>query len=394
MECRIVHRAAAAALVATLGLLTLPSTGRGQAKPVPLAVGNHVVIKNDAAVKVGNQIVDLGKAHHIYTIGDVNGDWYWLVAGGIKGWVQKADIVTLEQAIAHCNSEIQRNPNAPWAYYNRGVIRQQLHEYDQAITDYTEAIRRDPNYLDALKNRGNAYLSKGEYNPAIADYAEALKLDPKDIPTYQNEALAFGAKKEYDKATEALDEVIRLGVKTARVYNQRGHIAELNNNFDKAIADYTEAIRLDPSFVLAYFNRGYAMQSKGDYEKALADYSEAIQHDRRWPWAYAARAWLLATCPEAKYRDGKAAIALADKAAELAGGKQSYFYEVTAAAHAEAGQFDQAIQSQTKAIEAATAEGANVDGDRARLKMYQSKKPFRLEPAAPEANTAAKPPGA
>jgi tetratricopeptide (TPR) repeat protein len=258
-----------------------------------------------------------------------------------------------------------------------------------AIADYSEAIRRDPNYVDALKNRGNAHLAKGEYDKAIEDYTAAIKLDPKHAQAYQNRALAFCAQKEYDKAIDDYDEVIHLGLKTARVYNDRGHVAELKKDFDKAIADYTDAIRLDPNYGLAYVNRGYTWESKGDYEKALADYTEAIRHDPRSPLGYAARAWVLAACPDAKYRDGKAAIALAEKACELGGAKHSYFCEVRAAAHAEAGQFDEAKDWQTRAIEAATNEGANVDGDRARLKMYQAKKPYRIETGEPSEPPAA-----
>src|SRR5262249_15196566 len=155
--------------VVVLAVGFIPAIVRGQ-PPVPApAVGSHVVIKGGAVLKVENQVVDLGGAHHIYTVGKVDGDWIWLVSSSVKGWAQKTDIVTLDQAIIHCTKEIERNPNAASGYYNRAVIRQDQRDFDQAISDYTEAIKRDPNYEAALINRGNVWLMKHEYDKAIAD---------------------------------------------------------------------------------------------------------------------------------------------------------------------------------------------------------------------------------
>jgi len=48
------------------------------------------------------------------------------------------------------------------------------------------------------------------------------------------------------------------------------------------------------------------------------------------------------------------------------------------------GQFDQAVEWQTKALKAAEGiPGANLEGDRSRLKLYQDKKPFRNERGKP-----------
>jgi hypothetical protein len=48
-------------------------------------------------------------------------------------------------------------------------------------------------------------------------------------------------------------------------------------------------------------------------------------------------AWLLATSPEAKLRDGKEAVAVATKAMQIAGGNDPALLDTVAAAYAEAG---------------------------------------------------------
>jgi tetratricopeptide (TPR) repeat protein len=84
---------------------------------------------------------------------------------------------------------------------------------------------------------------------------------------------------------------------------------------------------------------------------------------------------LRAGCPDATIRDGAKALEAARKAHDLSKGPAEM--AALAAAHAELGQFDKAVEWQEKAI-AAAPEGAK-EQYRERLKKYQDRKPYRLE---------------
>ncbi len=153
----------------------------------------------------------------------------------------------------------------------------------------------------------------------------------------------------------------------------------MKREYDRAIADYNEAIRLDPKFTAAYTNRGIAWRSKGEYDRAVADYSEAIRLDPKNIYSYNARAWIWATCPNAAFRDGNQAVASATRACELSDWKDPGNIDTLAAASAEAGDFEQAVRWQTKAIDLLPDAKKKADY-RTRLELYQAKKPYRLTP--------------
>jgi len=148
---------------------------------------------------------------------------------------------------------------------------------------------------------------------------------------------------------------------------------------DRAILDFTKTIEIIPRFAMAYNNRGLAYAMKSQYDRAISDYNKAIEMNPKFPVAYNQLAWLLATCPDGKYRDGRKAVENATRACELSQWVAPYLLDTLAAAYAEAGEFEHAVKWQSKAIELATP-----DYDKAamqtRLKLYKAGKPYREAP--------------
>ena len=152
-------------------------------------------------------------------------------------------------------------------------------------------------------------------------------------------------------------------------------VRHAKGSFDAALLDFTEAIRLDPKLAWSFNGRGVTWKAQGDIDAALRDYGEAIRLDPKYAIAYSNRAWVRATNKDAKYRDGKQAVEDATRACELTDWKDTAKLRTLAAAFAESGEFNKAIEWQTKAMELAQAD--KQASYRSRLNLYRSGKPYR-----------------
>jgi tetratricopeptide (TPR) repeat protein len=249
------------------------------------------------------------------------------------------------------------------------------------MADYDEVLRLDPTHAGAFRGRGNLWLRKGEYDKAISDYSEAIRLNPKDYLAYVNRAGTWENKQEYDKAISDYGEAIRLNPSDSLAYEGRAGTWKERGDYDKAINDYTQAIKINPNS-FNYSLRGELWADQKVYDKAIRDFRDAIRIDPDSPFAYADFAWILATCPDATYRNGTKAVEYAKKADELDVTGELPWEEVIAAAYAEAGDFDEAVKWQQKYIDYCSSDSdfaGLVEEANEVLQLYRQKKPYRDE---------------
>ena len=99
------------------------------------------------------------------------------------------------------------------------------------------------------------------------------------------------------------------------------------------------------------------------------------------PLAHNNLAWLLATCPDARYRDGTRAVVLANRACVLTASEDPVYLDTLAAAYAEAGEFAMAVKWQQEAL-VLTRDAKAREKSQARVALYQAKTPYREGPPA------------
>jgi tetratricopeptide (TPR) repeat protein len=314
-----------------------------------------------------------------------------------------------DEALRDNTEAIRLNPRLVFAYEARGDLYEEKGETDKAIQDYTAAIRINPNATEAFYRRAFLFRKRRETDKAIADFSEAIRSSPNYTPAYAERGASYADQGDLDRALASLDAAIDLWPRYAWAYYQRGAVYRRKGNLEKAINDFTEAIRLNPKGENALEIRGSAYSKKGDHDRAVADFSALIRlkptrraYDHR-ARAYAKKgdyalavadfkqarqlgevvtisvkglAWLRSTCPDASFRNGKEAVADATKDCEATRWKSWSCLDTLAAAHAEDGNFEDAIKYQQQALgmEAIPDQRAAMEK---RLALYQKHLPFR-----------------
>jgi tetratricopeptide (TPR) repeat protein len=295
-----------------------------------------------------------------------------------QGWIAKGDAVPFDRAVAHFTKVIAGDPKDVHALTARGVALGSGNDSEKALADFDRAIELDPRAVLARYHRANLAYGKGQYDKALADYDAVIKDDPGFDWAYHVRGWIYYRRADYDRALADYEKAIALVPTETVFYRDRGNIALARKNYDEALADYTRSIERDPTYIVPWQLRGRTWEAKKEYAKALSDYEKAVQLAGKESYdagAHVALATLLAACPDAGIRDGKKALAAANKAYELAKGPGEL--SALAAAHAELGEFDKAVKWQTKAIDAAPK--GQKEPYEQRLKLYHDKQPYRLK---------------
>ena len=380
-------------------------------------VGDDIVAKTDQVALRPDKgpVATLAKGE-ILSVVKVDRDRYRArlvqgIKGAIEGWINRSDVLALATALEIVNDELKQKRTAA-GFAARGAIWEAQHDHDQAIADCDEAIRLDPKRAQVFCTRGTARFLKRDYDPALSDFNEAIRLEPAFAAAYIRRASTWRYKRQYQKALADCDRAFEINPSFSAVHTMRAAVWCSQKQYGLAISECNEAIRLDPNFASAYTGRGYAWDLKGEFAKAIADYDRAIRIAPRTVQIYlnratvyremadcersladydtairiapkefpplAARAWLRATCADARCRDGKKSLKDARQACELSGWKDIACLAALAAAYAENGDFLNAVRWEEKAIDLVPEKEPQ---ERAALQyplsFYKSQQPFR-----------------
>lgn len=226
-------------------------------------------------------------------------------------------------------------------FHNRGVSLALHGRLDDALIDFNRVLEMSPDYANAWFNRGELMFEKRRYADAAADYSQALKRKPDDAMSLAGRGSA---------------------------YLESGKLRE-------ALADLDRAVALDANQFAARVRRGDARQSAKQWDAAAEDYRQAIKQAAQYAPAYRGAAWLMATCPEERYRNPDLALRTAQKAVELTGSHDYEALEALAAAQANAGEFEAAVKSVEQALALAPEDRKDVVNER--KEIYAANKPYR-----------------
>jgi tetratricopeptide (TPR) repeat protein len=337
-------------------------------------LNQRVYLKVNARPKVGNRTLDWNDVTMPAKITKVDGDWLWVGSA----WVRRNEVVKQTDGTTYYTRVVRENPRHAGALLLRGVTFHLKRDYANAIKDFTEVIRIEPTAHSAYCARASSYYALQEFDKSLADLTEAIRLAPEVAVYYNDRGCSYRGRDSYQKSTEEFDEAIRLDPNLSIAYSNRGVNWLFLKDYDRAMADFDKAIKIDARNSFAYDGRGYVWSKRGHYNQALKDWDDSIRVAPEEPGGHYNKARLYATCMSVGHRDGQMAVESARKACELNHWEEWRYVSVLAAAYAELGNFDEAVQWQKKAIAMnKDPEPVDVVDLNARLALYEAGMPFR-----------------
>lgn len=280
-----------------------------------------------------------------------------------------------DEALEHLNKSIDLNDKTGNGYILRARLQAAKGDNAKAEEDLNSALKVNPTNLAALLMRAEIRARDEKYDLAEGDINRALEIRP-DIPqAILLRAGVYAAQKKFNAAITDLETLLKLDPTNVEIRLQIGSFYVADERPSKGIEIFTDVIKDNPESWMALRARGDAYLSTSKQAEAIADFEAALKIHQESDGLYNNLAWVLATSPDDKLRDGKRSIELATKACELTEYKAAHILSTLASGYAETGDWENAIKWSTKAVELGNE--TEIEQLKQELKSYEEKKPWR-----------------
>jgi Flp pilus assembly protein TadD len=266
------------------------------------------------------------------------------------------------------------------AHNGLGIALLKDGDLDAAEAEFRAALRGKPDYADAYYQLGLVAVQRQDWREAVRSFTAASHYKPKDPRIIKAAALALLSAGEAEKAqayflqgqaVEPEDAVLDYGL---------GRCLESQEKWTEAETHLRRAIAHAPADADFHRELGLILHKQGRSTESRSEYDESLRLDPKWPAAAVKQAWRLATHPEASRRYGAEALHLALMACQSSTHPDAQILDVLAAASAEMGQFDVAVEKAQEAASRADAAGRPelARQIRERRALYAGGKAFRV----------------
>jgi tetratricopeptide (TPR) repeat protein len=289
------------------------------------------------------------------------------------------------RAEEHYTQAVRLDPADANAQHNLALLLDKQGKLREAMEHYLAAARLDPSDPVAANDLGLALAREGRGEEAIESFVAAMRLDPNGFKQDNTErAVKCVQAGQLEEARQHLEAIARVFPEDADVQYSLGSIL-LRAGRTKEAGDHLErALAVAPSMARGHASLAYAFAEQGRTEEAELHYRRALQLDPAWPGVLSKNAWVLATDPDARKRNGKLAVIWAKQVCQATKNARPEYLDILAAAYAESGRFDEAVSTAKQALSAVATTSATGFAQRIqeRLHLYEKGQPYRQDSTA------------
>ena len=285
------------------------------------------------------------------------------------------------QATKSLERALKLNPGYIPARTDLAKVLCTLGKPKQAIEHCRAALAISDRHAGAHGIWGNALLLLNRPVEAIAHYKQALELAPRFVDAHYNLAAVLARDGKTDEAIKHYEQTVKLRPSHAEALATLGRLLQQRGNSKRAIVHLERAVALRPADTDLRLLLSEALADQGELARAVPQLEKVVALVPGDLVAANNLAWLLATCPADGVRNGKRAVAHARRVCSATGNRNPAFLDTLAAAYAEAGDFDKAVEIAGRAAELVPQDQpAMAAAIRERLALYKARKAYRDRP--------------
>jgi len=276
----------------------------------------------------------------------------WLVVDLLRSWPHRNEILGGAGALVVGLSSVAAWKQTTY-WQNSGTLWAR-----------TLAVTQDNDV--ALTNLGTSLMEQGQLDQAHSFFEKALTVRSRSEHRHYNFSLALihnslgnalARKGQLDEAIVHLRQAAEFRPDYSDAHYNLGTALFQKGDLDGAIAEWRKTLSIHPYDAGAHTSLGNALVQKGLLREAADHYEKALQSDPDGILPLNNLAWVMSTGPDDSLRNNEIAVKLALKANQLSKETNVVFIRTLAAAYAQAGQFENAIETARRAAEQANRQG-------------------------------------
>jgi len=287
----------------------------------------------------------------------------------------------IDRAVTEALRAVEADPSNATARGFHALGLSELGQNEEAVKEAERAVELNPAnsapHLDLA-----ICVKRNDEERAIAEGRRAIDLGPENSSAYQFLMNCLFESRRYNEAADLGREWLAISPYDAAAHSALGSALTENGDLVSAAQHVAYAMMLRPGFEQTHAQLRQVLLTLAKEPDGLPRLREIAANAPDSPQKLDELAWLLATYPDSKSRDGTEAVRLAEHACDLTERRIPALLDTLAAANAEAGGFPRAISTAEEALNRART---SEDDDAVKLSenilaSLRGNFPYRQEP--------------
>jgi len=281
------------------------------------------------------------------------------------------------------NTVVERQPNSGLGHANFAIELNQRGEYESARVESKRALQILPGNLAAHTALGKASLALGDFSTAKEHLLAALEIrqhiQKPDASTLAALGVTYSKLGDSTRAEERLKSAIELEPRNAYWSIDLAELYGNQKRSEDARRVLLDFLSIEPAHPDVWLRLGKIEQESDRPAAAIEIWKTGLTYSPNDVDLQAMVAWVLATTRADKIRDAQRALTLADSVIHDSGGQCIRAIEAKAAALADLGRFDEAIETLSTLLNESNGKISSPISERIRgeIKRYEAKSQVR-----------------